>query len=350
MRRTHVSVSLAFGALLVIGLVASPALATTAGTWSQFPTGATTYQAEVQQPINTANTSNWSSKSQGAIPVMFKLFSGTGAAVFESIGSDGYEGFTATGNFANDYAFASFKPDSLTFADITMLKTDYEFTLGDCHGGSLRWQVRTSPTQALFIYYGNYPQFGNGGVDGCTGVGTNSVDQSGTNLIDLPDLRYDTSQYASGTVYDSYANAIAIMGSFPVTRVSLVIDSGWQGLSASTDQRLNVSNITVNDSIYQWDAGGSGDLAATCDLPDARIQVDKTDPVVDGARNEAPVQASRADEGNLFRVVDCKYQYNLSIPSLGDPPGGTYWVEIKIGGVRVPTPASPNGKVKFDIK
>ena len=39
----------------------------------------------MQQPINTANTSNWNSKSKGAIPVMFKLSSTTGPAVFESI-------------------------------------------------------------------------------------------------------------------------------------------------------------------------------------------------------------------------------------------------------------------------
>ena len=54
-----------------------------AGTWSQYPAGATEDQAAVQQPINTANTSNWNSKSKGAIPVMFKLSSTTGPAVFE---------------------------------------------------------------------------------------------------------------------------------------------------------------------------------------------------------------------------------------------------------------------------
>src|SRR5262245_24080719 len=207
-------------------LISAGEAAKNAGTGGQYPAGATTYQADVQQPINSANTSNWSSKSKGAIPVMFKLSSGTGPAVFESIGSDGYEGFTPTGNFNNDAAFASFTPaGGLTFNDITTLKTDYTFTLGNCHGGSLRWQVRTSPTQAVFIYYGDAP-----GFTDCT---TNS--QSGTNMVGLSDLRYDTSQYAGGTFYDTYAHAQTLVGNLAVTRVSLVIDSGWQGLSTATD-------------------------------------------------------------------------------------------------------------------
>jgi hypothetical protein len=63
---------LALGALIASLICASVASATT-GTWTQYPSGATEYKAQVQQPINTANTSNWSSKSKGGIPVMFKL-------------------------------------------------------------------------------------------------------------------------------------------------------------------------------------------------------------------------------------------------------------------------------------
>ncbi len=339
-RARRIGTVMGAAAALVTGLLASPASAvTTTGTWSQYPTGATIYEAQVQQPINTANTSNWSSKSKGGIPVMFKLLSGTGPAVFESIGSDGYQGYTASGNFANDFAFASFTPSTtLTFADITTLQADYQFTLGNCHGGSLRWSVRTSASQALFIYYGDAPNFTD-----CT---TNS--QSGTNMINLSDLRYDTSQYPGGTFYDTYAHALTLMGALPLTRVSLVIDSGWQGLSPSTDQRLVVSNITVNDNVYQWNAGGDGTVSPTCDLPPATIQVGTGDPVADGAVNEEPVQAALADSGNQFRVVDCKYQYVLSIPSLMG--AGTFYVEIKINGTRVPTPSSPGGTVKFDLK
>src|SRR6266487_2840456 len=66
----------------------SASAAVTSGSWVQYPTGVTEYQAEVQQPINSGNTSNWSAKSKGAIPVMFKLSTRPGPAAFESIYAD----------------------------------------------------------------------------------------------------------------------------------------------------------------------------------------------------------------------------------------------------------------------
>jgi hypothetical protein len=330
-RSKYFSVSLALGALLVAGLLGSSASAatTTAGTWEQYPTGATEYQAQVLQPINTANTSNWSSKSKGAIPVMFSLSSRVGPAAFESIGSDA--------GTANDYAYLSFTPAAAkTFNDITALKTDYTVTLGNCLGGSLRWSVRTSATQSVLIYYGDYPNFTD-----CT---TNS--QSGTNMIGFSDLRYDTSQYVGGTFYDSYAHAQTLVGTTPVIRASLVIDSGWGG-----DQRLNVSNTTVNDNAYQFLSSAGGDFTPTCDLPAApaaTIEVFKNTVGSTGEINEAAVNADYADEGNAFRVVDCKYQFILSIPSLLSK--GNYEVQIWLNGVRLATPGSPGGQVKFDIK
>lgn len=316
------AVLLALGALLASLIFASVASAMT-GTWAQYPSSGTEYKAQVQQPINTANTSNWSSKSKGGIPVMFKLFSKTGAAAFESIGGE---------NTADDYAAVSFTPDSLTFNEVNELSTDYDFTLGDCHGGSLRWSVRTSATQSLFIYYGDEPN--------TTDCKTNS--QSGTNMIGLSDLRYDTSQYG-GTFYDTYAHAVELMGSQPIIRVSLVLDSYWAG-----DQRATISNTTVNDAVYDFNTGGSGTFAPTCDLPDATIEVSKTDPTANGEINEATVQNSLADSGNHFRVVDCKYQYILSIPSLKG--AGTYRVEINDAHGNIPTPDSNDNKVKFDLK
>ena len=322
---------LALGTFIASLIFASMASATT-GTWSQYPSVSTEYQAAVQQPINTANTSNWSSKSKGGIPVMFKLLSATGSAAFESIGSDT--------NTDNDYAFASFRPsEPVKLGDMT-LKTDYNFTLGDCHGGSLRWSVRIDTNDngrdandpSMFIYYGDAPNFTD-----CT-----TSNQSGVNMVGLSGLRYDTSQLG-GTFYDSYTTALALAGNHDVVGASLVLDSGWGG-----NQRANISNTTVNDSTYQFQTGGSGTFAPTCDLPDATIAVSKNDVVADGDINEEAVQNSLADSGNHFRVVDCKYQYILSVPSLKG--SGTYEAQIKINDVRVPTPGSPNGHVKFDLK
>ncbi|HEX7247888.1 MAG TPA: hypothetical protein VF351_07285, partial [Actinomycetota bacterium] len=146
-RIKNLSATLALAALVAAGLLISPASAVEAGTWTQYPQASTEYRASVQQPINTANTSNWSSKSKGGVPVMFKLQQGTGAAVFESILSDA--------GTDNDFAFMSFTPSSpLLFQDITELSATYAFTLGNCHGGALRWSVRVSPSQSVFIYYG----------------------------------------------------------------------------------------------------------------------------------------------------------------------------------------------------
>jgi hypothetical protein len=342
-RMKYLTASLALGVLIAAGLFVSPAsAATTTGTWEQYPTGATEYQAQIQQPINSGNTSNWSSKSKGAIPVMFQLSSRTGPAAFESIYADN------PANTANDYSYVSFTPSpGITFNDIGVLKTDYTFTLGDCHGGSLRWSVRTSATQSVFIYYGAAPQFGNGGVNGCTPTSTLGVNQSGVNMIGQLDARYDTSQYAGGTFYDTYAHAQFLVGSTPVIRASLVIDSGWQD-APNGDQRLNISNTTVNDNVYQFVSSAGGTFTPTCVLPTATIEVSKNDPVASGDINEAAVQSSLADDGNAFRVVDCKYQYILSIPSLQG--SGTYEVQIWINGVRVPTPSSAGGHVRFDIK
>ena len=57
-------------------------------------------------------------------------------------------------------------------------------------------------------------------------------DQSGTNMIGLTDLRYDTSQIG-GTFYDTYANAVDLINgdsgtpALNVVSVSLNLDSGW---------------------------------------------------------------------------------------------------------------------------
>ncbi|HEY3163690.1 MAG TPA: hypothetical protein VGJ71_04985 [Candidatus Limnocylindrales bacterium] len=317
--KRRLALLVAAAALVMPAGLASATDTSTPGTWEQYPTGATEYQADVQQPINSANTSNWSSKSKGAIPVMFKLSSRQGPAAFESILSDATD--------ANDYAFMSFTPSSpLLFSEVTQLKTDYAFTLGDCHGGALRWSVRVSATQSVFIYYGEAPNFTD-----CT-----TSNQSGVNMIGQPDLRYDTSQ-VGGTFYDTYAHALTLVGSMPIVRASLVIDGGWAG-----DQRLTVSNTTVNGNAYQFvTSAGGGAFAPTCSLPAATINVARLDPTPDGDLNEEAVNPQVYDTGTSFRVVDCKYLYNLAIPSLAVK--GTYRVEILLDSVVA-------GSARFDLK
>ena len=301
------------------------------GTWEAYPGQTAVYQTSVQQPINADGSSNFKANGKAVIPVKFGLASGSGPFVFESIGSN-----VPT---TDDYSFVSFTPSStLMFSDITELSAVYAFTLGDCHGGSLRWQVRTSPTQAVFIYYGTHPQFGNGADGGCTPASAGGDTQSGDNLITLSDLRYDTSQYPGGTFYDSYANAYALIGALPILRVSLVLDSGWGG-----DQRLTLSTATLKTAGYTetFTPSPAGSSTATCPTQPATVFVTKTDGTPTGPLNE-PESIQPQDNNGLFRIVDCKYMYNLSTSSLSGV--GTYSVYAKINGV------TASGPAVFDLK
>jgi hypothetical protein len=279
------------------------------GSWDAYPGQAAIYQAAVQQPINSDGSSNFKANGRAVIPVQFALSQGLGSFVFQSIYSD-----TGTDN---DYSFLSFTPNaSVTFNDIMSLSAVYAFTTGNCHGGALRWSVRTSDTQAVFIYYGDYPNFGD-----CT---TNS--QSGTNMIGLSDLRYDTSQYPGGTFYDSYAHAQTLIGTTPITRVSLVLDAGWAG-----DQSLTLTSATVATAAFSdtFTPQPTSNPTPVCPTAQATIGVLKTGSSATGIVNE-PQTIQPQDNDGVFRIVDCKYMYNLATSSLMG--SGTYEVYATIDG------------------
>jgi hypothetical protein len=279
------------------------------GTWDAYPGQSATYSAAIQQPINADGTSNFKANGKAVIPVKFALSQGTGPFVFESIYSDASPD--------NDYSFLSFTPNStVTFNDIMALSAAYAFTTGNCHGGALRWSVRTSDTQAVFIYYGDYPNFTD-----CT-----TTSQSGTNMIGLPDLRYDTSQYPGGTFYDTYAHAQALIGTTPIIRVSLVLDAGWAG-----DQVLTLSSATVSTGTFS-DTFTPGPIippTPTCPTSPAYIGITKLGASPTGDVNE-PQTIQPQDNDGVFRIVDCKYLYNLATSSLMG--AGTYNVYATIDG------------------
>jgi hypothetical protein len=97
-----------------------------------------------------------------------------------------------------------------------------------------------SSTQSVFIYYGASPNFTN-----CTSNGA-ATNQSDVNMVNRPELRYDTSQILGGTIYDSYAHALTLVGSMPIMRATLVLDRGWAG-----DHVIDpVANATVDDNTF----------------------------------------------------------------------------------------------------
>jgi hypothetical protein len=306
------------GALVCAAAIGAAAWAATSGNWTTYPGQAATYETAVQQPINADGSSNFKANGKAVIPIKFALKQGLGEFRFESIFSDlGTD---------NDASFASFTPSTtLLFKDLTNLVANYAFTLGNCHGGSLRWSVRVSATQSVFIYYGDYPNF----------TECKTTSQTGVNMIGLPDLRYDTSQIAGGTFYDSYTHALELVGDLPIVRASLVLDSGWAG-----DQRLTLTSATVNDNTFTPQAPSA--LTQTCDLPsNATIKITKTAGVASGDVNE-PLTIQPNDSDGVFRVVDCKLMYNLATSSLSGV--GTYRVSVVVNGVEASTPAL------FDLK
>lgn len=298
---------------------ATAAQAELAGTWQLYPPQADSYETAVQPPINADGTSNFKFTGKSVVPVKFSLSKAKGPVVFQSIFSDN------PANTDNDFSFLSFTPSgTVLFSELFNLSSVYNFTEGNCHGGALRWQVRFSATEAIFIYYGELPNF--------TDCITPAVNQSGLNMLDFDDLRFDTTQLAGGTFYDSYDDAIALAGNRPVIRASLVLDGGWAG-----DQRLAPSNVTVNDNTFLPEDSA---FVPTCDLPPAKIQVTKLSGAMSGPVNE-PTSVQPKDDDEFFRIVDCKYMYNLATSSLLGR--GRYRVEAVIGGNPV------GGAAEFDL-
>jgi hypothetical protein len=309
--KTHIKIALA----LVASLMASMAWAQN-GTWEAYPGQSASYSAAVQQPINADGSSNFKANGRAVIPVKFALSQGLGAFVFESIYTDN------PANSANDFSFLSFTPNTpVTFNDITTLSAIYVFTQGNCHGGALRWSIRTSSTQSVFVYYGDYPNFTD-----CT---TNS--QSGLNMIGMADLRYDLTQYG-GPFYGSYAQAQALVGNLPILRASLVLDAGWGG-----DQRLTLTSATVNTNTFTPQPTPP---TPTCPTSQALIGITKVSMSPTGVVNE-PETIQPQDYNGVFRIVDCKYMYNLATGSLMG--AGTYNVSATIDGTTFPV-------ATFDLK
>jgi len=183
----------------------------------------------IGKPGNTAiNTGSWS------------LFGDATGAAGDGQPAPSVE-LSSVGTGFSGVAFES--PTAFTFSQLWRLSADYRATTGDCHGGSLRFQVGIDTDGDgdrdgnLFVYFGDYPNF----ASGCA-----LAWHSSGNFIGSADLRFDTSQFTGGSFYDTYAHALSLFGSKTVTGVQLVADGGWGG-----DQVFNVDNVTVNGTVLQ---------------------------------------------------------------------------------------------------
>jgi hypothetical protein len=107
---------------------------------------------------------------------------------------------------------------------------------------------------------------------------------------------------------------------------------------ASATQLAVSASATVNSNTF---VPSTGSGVQTCDLPAATIQITKVSGSSTGIVNE-PISIQPNDENLQFRVVDCKYMYNLATSSLSGPGG--YKVEVMINGIPVA------GSAFFDLR
>ena len=155
---------------------------------------------------------------------------------------------------ANDFSGIKFTvPAGTTFANLSTLSAEFNPIVGSCGGGSPRFSIQLAGGKNVFVYFGPSPNF-----TGCT---LNSWQSTG-NLIGNNDTgRYDTSQVQSGTQSNTYAGALALVGSQQVTEIDLVTDSGW--FFNPKVQTVLVRNVKINDqTFYAPQSGGHGNSPA----------------------------------------------------------------------------------------
>ena len=116
----------------------------------------------------------------------------------------------------------------------------------DCLSGSPRFQIRVDTPSAtedknVFVYLDPTPT-ASGGCAVNTWLSTGNLIGSTTNG------QYDTSQIQPGTQITTYAQALALVGTYQVTGISLVVDSGWA--FADKEQTVLVRNVRVNGSTF----------------------------------------------------------------------------------------------------
>jgi hypothetical protein len=310
------------------------------GQWAAYPGQSTTYGAAVQQPINTDGSSNFKANGKTVIPVKFALSQGTGAFVFESIFSDN------PANTANDYSILQWQAKAangpITLNQLTTLIANYQFFDGDCQGGSLRWTVTLqdgAEQRNLDIHY----QPGHDSVSEQTcAAGTSGHDMTDLASTDpyvvINQFVYPGSPYtftSANPVYNTtYSDAVSQLGNLVVVQngITLILDSGW-GING--DQKVTLTSATVGvgngaatSYTDTWTPLPASPMTSTCPTADAKFSITKVDGLPSGDVNE-PLSIQPQDSDLFYRIVDCKYMYNLATSSLSGV--GTYTVKATIG-------------------
>jgi hypothetical protein len=295
------------------------------------------YKAQIQQPINPDNTSTWPAK-RGVIPVQFKLSEQTRTTsvtqVTKTVKTEKGPSFQSRCQTEDDpvdnYSYVSFYPESsMTIADITSLKADYEWLVGSNHGGgSLRWMIHTA-AGSIEVPYGEIPNY----------LTDPDPGQSGVNLITLGDNRFNTTALG-GPYYNSWANVLNGWGGLSVHHFDLIVDGCWTG----TDQVLDLHTASVNQA---------SKLIPESVLVSNHSTTEESNPVVTTSAwvqtNQVPAKivvekqatdttpldvieelsSAQGDTTGQFRQIDGKYMYNLKAETL---KSGAFKVYMNVDG------------------
>ena len=148
-----------------------------------------------------------------------------------------------TGNAAttDDFGGVALRSQvGLTLAQITQLSAEYNVTDDDCGGGSPRFAINYGANKNVFVYVGPSPNF--------TGCAQNTWSATG-NLVGAADSgRVDTSQLTGGSVNSTWAQAVVLTGTQPITSISLVCDGSWKFAGQGAD--VLVRNVKLNDKTF----------------------------------------------------------------------------------------------------
>jgi hypothetical protein len=326
-----------FALTLALSAAASTFYPPTAnGQWAAYPGQSTTFGAAVQQPINTDGSSNFKANGKTVIPVKFALSQGTGAFVFESVPG-------VAGRYA--YSILQWQAKAtnapITLNQLTTLIADYVFTTGDCQAGSLRWTVTLNDRgveRNLDIHY----QPGHDSLSEQTcAAGTSGHDMTDLTSTDpyvvINQFVYAGSPYtftsANPAYNTTYSDAVSQLGNLVIVQngITLIVDSGTLAqpeVVNLTSATVGVGNGNANPYTDTWTPLPASPMTTTCPTAEAKFSITKVDGAPTGDVNE-PLSIQPQDSNLTYRIVDCKYMYNLATSSLSGV--GTYTVKATIG-------------------
>ncbi len=133
--------------------------------------------------------------------------------------------------------------DSLTFAELTSLSTDFNVTDDDCTNGSPRFAIGLDTEDGVkyvFVYLGPTPNY-----QGCA---TDTWQNSG-DLLESG-LKIDTSQLG-GAFYDDFDTAVANYGGLNVAEIFLVVDASYA--FEDGEQTVLVDNVVINETTFDFE-------------------------------------------------------------------------------------------------